>query len=150
MTDASGASLTLGDHARDLLRPAVIAAPDTTLRAVAHMLWEQSVGAAVVGTATMPVGIVSERDIAAAVGQGRDPDTVTAGEIMTAPIVAARPEDLLVDVAYLMFDDAIRHIPILDEYGQVSGIVSVRDLLRPLLVHALGGPSPGTGGDPAS
>jgi CBS domain-containing protein len=83
---------------------------------------------------------VSERDIVAALGQGKDPDTVTASEIMTAPVVAARPGDRLVDVAYLMFDDVIRHVPILDEHGDVSGIVSVRDLLRPLLVDALGGP----------
>ena len=54
MTDASGTSLTLGDHARDLLRPAVIVAPDATLRTIAHTLWEESVGAAVVGTAHAP------------------------------------------------------------------------------------------------
>ena len=140
MTDVSGTSLTLGDHAQDLLRPAVIVAPDTPLRAVADTLWEESVGAAVVGTADRPLGIVSERDIVAALGRGNDPDAVTAREIMTAPIVAARPEDRLVEVAYLMFDDVIRHVAILDDLDHVTGIVSVRDLLRPLLVDALGGP----------
>jgi CBS domain-containing protein len=139
MTDSHGTSLTLGDHARDLLRAAVIVAPDAPLRAVAHTLWEESVGAAVVGTAHAPVGIVSERDVVAALGRGADPDTVTAREVMVAPVIAARPEDRLVDVAYLMFDDVIRHVPILDEHGEVSGIVSIRDLLRPLLVNALGG-----------
>ncbi len=139
MTDVSGTSLTLGDHARALLRPAVIVAPDAPLRTVAHTLWEESVGAAVVGTADQPVGIVSERDIVAALGRGKDPDAVTARQIMTAPIVAARPEDRLVDVAYLMFDDVIRHVPILDDLDHVTGIVSVRDLLRPLLVDALSG-----------
>lgn len=117
----------------------MIVAPDAPLRTVAHSLWEESVGAAIVGTAEQPVGIVSERDIVAALGQGEDPDAVTAREVMTAPVIAARPEDQLIDVAYLMFDDVIRHVPILDELGRVSGIVSVRDLLRPLLVDALGG-----------
>jgi CBS domain-containing protein len=86
----------------------------------------------------LPVGILSERDIVAALGQAKDPDTVTAAEVMIAPVVAARSEDRLMDVAYLMFDDMIRHVPILDEFGHVSGIVSVRDLLRPLLIDALG------------
>jgi len=140
MTDPSGTSLTLGDHAHDLLRPAVIVEADAPLRTVARTLWEQSVGVAVVGTATEPAGIVSERDIIAALGRGHDPDTVTAGETMTSPIVAARPDDRLVDVAYLMFDNLIRHVPIIDELGHVAGIVSVRDLLRPLLVDALGRP----------
>jgi CBS domain-containing protein len=139
MTDASGTSPTLGDHARELLRPAVIVAPDTPLRTVAHTLWAESVGAAVVGTADQPIGILSERDIVAALGHGKHPDAVTASEVMTVPVIAARPEDRLVDVAYLMFDDVIRHVPILDELGHVTGIVSVRDLLRPLLVNALGG-----------
>jgi CBS domain-containing protein len=139
MTHASGTSPTLGDHARELLRPAVIVAPDTPLRTVSNTLWAESVGAAVVGTADEPIGILSERDIVVALGDGKDPDAVTASEVMTAPVIAARPEDRLVDVAYLMFDGVIRHVPIIDELGRVTGIVSVRDLLRPLLVNALGG-----------
>jgi CBS domain-containing protein len=139
MTHASGTSPTLGDHARELLRPAVIVSPDTPLRTVANTLWAESVGAAVVGTADEPIGILSERDIVVALGHGKEPDAVTASEVMTAPVIAARPEDQLVDVAYLMFDGVIRHVPIIDERGHVTGIVSVRDLLRPLLVNALGG-----------
>jgi CBS domain-containing protein len=138
MTRTQGLSPTLGDHARDLLRPAVIVPPDAPLRTVAATLWQASVGAAVVGTVDRPLGILSERDIVTALGQAKDPDTVTAAEAMTAPVVAARTDDRLVDVAYLMFDDMIRHVPILDEFGHVSGIVSVRDLLRPLLLDALG------------
>jgi CBS domain-containing protein len=139
VTDTSGTSPTLGDHARELLRPAVIVAPDAPLRTVANTLWAESVGAAVVGTADEPIGVLSERDIVVAIGHGRDPDAVTASEVMTAPVIAARPGDRLVDVAYLMFDGVIRHVPIIDELGHVTGIVSVRDLLRPLLVNALGG-----------
>jgi CBS domain-containing protein len=129
----------LADHTRELLRPAVIVAPEAPLRAVATTLWEESVGVAIVGTADKPIGILSERDIVAAIGAGKDPDAVTAREVMTAPIIAARPEDRLVDVAYLMFDDVIRHVPAIDDLGRVSGIVSVRDLLRPLLIDALSG-----------
>jgi CBS domain-containing protein len=132
-------SLTLGDRVRELLRPPVIVARDASVRSVARTLWQESVGAAIVGTAHEPVGIVSERDVVASLGQGSDPDAVTAGEFMTSPIIAARPEDPLLDVAYLMFDEVIRHVPVMDDYGHVTGIVSVRDLLRPLLVDALGG-----------
>lgn len=133
-------SLTLGDHARDLLRPPVIVGRDQSIKDVARILWEGSVGVAIVGTATEPVGIVSERDVVAALGQGKDPEAVTTEEIMASPVVAARPEDRLLDVAFLMFDHVIRHVPVIDELGEVTGILSVRDLLRPLLVDALGGP----------
>jgi CBS domain-containing protein len=133
-------SLTLGDHARDLLRPPVIVARDRSITDVARTLWEESVGVAIVGTANEPVGIVSERDVVAALGQSKDPEAVTAEEIMASPVIAARPEDRLLDVAFLMFDNVIRHVPVIDERSQVTGIVSVRDLLRPLLVDALESP----------
>lgn len=135
-------SLTLGDHARDLLRPPVIVGRDQSIKDIARTLQEESVGVAIVGTADEPAGIVSERDVVAALGRGKDPETVTAEAIMASPVVAARPEDRLFDVAFLMFDHVIRHVPVIDELGHVAGIVSVRDLLRPLLVDALGGPPP--------
>jgi CBS domain-containing protein len=119
-------SLTLGDHARDLLRPPVIVGRDQSIKDVARILWEGSVGVAIVGTATEPVGIVSERDVVAALGQGKDPEAVTTEEIMASPVVAARPEDRLLDVAFLMFDHVIRHVPVIDELGEVTGILSVR------------------------
>jgi CBS domain-containing protein len=139
--ESRGISLTLGDHARDLLRPAVIISRDQSITDIARALRDESVGVAIVGTADEPVGIVSERDVLAALGQAKHPDTVTATEIMTSPVVAVRPEDRLLDVAFLMFDHVVRHIPVIDERGHVTGIVSIRDLLRPLLVDALGGPS---------
>lgn len=139
--EPGGRSLTLGDHARDLLRPPVIVDRDQSIRDVARILWEESVGVAIVGTADDPVGIVSERDVVAALGQGKDAEAITAGEIMVSPVIAARPEDRLLDVAFLMLDYVVRHIPVIDELRHVTGIVSVRDLLRPLLVDALAGPS---------
>ena len=64
---------------------------------------------------------------------------MTAEEAMTTYVISARPEDPLFDVAAQMLDDAIRHLPVVDENGGVVGMVSVRDLLCPLLLDALGG-----------
>lgn len=127
---------SLSQQARQLARPAVVLAPATSLRAAATALWEEGAGAAVVGTTDDPQGVLSERDVMMALAEGGDPDTLTAAEVMTPRVIAVRPDDRLVDVAYLMFDDVIRHVPVVDEDG-VVGIVSVRDLLRPLLCDAL-------------
>lgn len=114
-------------------------APEDTLRDVARVMWERSVGALLVGGPKTPLGIISERDLASALARGADPDTVTAAEAMSADIVSLRPGDTLYDAAVDMLDVGIRHVPVLDEQGVVQGIVSVRDLLRPLLVNSLGG-----------
>jgi CBS domain-containing protein len=132
----------LSHQAQQLARPAVVVAAGTTLRAAAAALWEADAGAAVVGTTDEPTGVLSERDILMALAEDADPDTVTAAEVMTPRVIVARTDDRLVDVAYLMFDDVIRHVPVVDEDGYVTGIVSVRDLLRPLLCDALSRRSP--------
>lgn len=127
-------TVTLRDRARDLVRPPVIVRPDKTLREVSRTLSERSVGAAIVGTVNDAAGIISERDIVTDLARGADPDTVTAGEAMTSAVAAARPDDRLLDILGLMFGDGIRHVPVIDEDGRVAGMVSLRDLLGPLLV----------------
>lgn len=133
-------TLHVADRLRGLpRREPVLTDPSATLRSVAHTLWSESVGMAVVGDAHHPRGVISERDVVAALAQGADPDSMTAVDAMTTYIVSARPEDPLFDVAGQMIDDEIRHLPILDENGAVVGMVSVRDLLRPMLLDALSG-----------
>jgi CBS domain-containing protein len=120
-------------------REPVVASPEATLRSVAHTLWSESVGMAVVGDVDHPRGVISERDIVSALAQGGDPDTMTAADGMTTFMISARPHDPLFDIASQMIDEEVRHVPILDDRGAVIGMVSVRDLLRPLLLDALSG-----------
>jgi len=114
-------------------------APNDTLRHVARTMWERSVGALLVGRPRGLLGIISERDLATALARGADPDTATAASAMSADIVSLRPGDTLYDAGIDMLDVGIRHVPVIDDHGEVHAMVSVRDLLRPLLVRALGG-----------
>lgn len=118
---------------------AVFVGHDETLRNVARTMWMGSVGALVVGDEHHPLGVISERDLVAKVGQGVDLDTMTAEEAMTRDVVSARVGDPLYDAAYQMLDGVIRHLPVVDDNGRVIGVVSVRDLLRPLLLDAVEG-----------
>ena len=113
--------------------------PGTTLRSVAHAMWAEDVGALVVGDPRHPVGVISERDVVAELGQGADPNAMTAEQAMTKYVISARLGDPLFDAASEMLDDGIRHLPVIDDKGNVVGMVSARDLLRPLLLDALGG-----------
>ncbi len=110
-----------------------------TLRRVAQIMWERSVGALLVRGPRGLAGIISERDLATALALGADPDTATAAGAMSSDIVSLRPGDTLYDAAIDMLDVGIRHVPVIDRHGEVQAMVSVRDLLRPLLVRALGG-----------
>jgi CBS domain-containing protein len=132
--------LTVRDRAADATRPPVVATPEATLRTIARLLWEQGVGAAtVVDDEERVIGIISERDIVARLAQGSDADTTTAEQAMTKSVVSARPDDRLLDVVFLMTDAGVRHVPVIDEHGETTGMVSIRDMVRPLLVAHLGG-----------
>lgn len=115
----------------------VIVAPEMRLREAAAVMDRHGIGAVIVGTAKRAVGILSERDIVGALACGADPDEATAAGAMSSDVVSVRPGDVVYDAAVDMLDLGIRHVPVLDEHGTVLGMVSVRDLLRPLLMGSL-------------
>jgi len=121
-------------------REPVFARADETLRSVARTMWLENVGALVVGDAQRPLGIISERDLVSQIGRGEDLDAVTADQIMTSFLIAARAGDTADDAAYQMLESGIRHLPVTDGEGRVVGMISVRDLLRPLLLDGSEGP----------
>jgi len=132
--------LTVREKAYDAAQPAVTVASDMTLRAVARELWARNVGAAVVPGATAVTGIISERDIAVQLAVGANPDVVTAGQAMSRNVISAQSADPVIDVVFMMLDAGIRHVPVIDDdLDELVGIISLRDLLQPLLIDHFGG-----------
>jgi CBS domain-containing protein len=127
--------LTVRNHALDAARAAVVVAPDATLRDVARSLYLEDVGAAVVSESEDVLGVISERDVVRQLALEDDPDQATVARAMTHHIATARPDDSLLDVVYQMIDANVRHIPVVHADGHVAGIVSIRDVIRPLLVN---------------
>lgn len=115
----------------------VIVPPEMRLREAAAVMDRHGIGAVIVGTTKRAVGILSERDIVSSLASGANPDEATAARAMSSDVVSVRPADVVYDAAVDMLDLGIRHVPVLDEHGTVLGMVSVRDLLRPLLMGAL-------------
>jgi signal-transduction protein with cAMP-binding, CBS, and nucleotidyltransferase domain len=115
----------------------VIVDPQMTLRQVAAVMDCHGIGAVIVGTTKQAVGILSERDIVGALASGVDPDEAKAAGAMSHDVVSVRPGDAVYDAAIDMLDLGFRHVPVLDERGTVLGMVSVRDLIRPLLLGVL-------------
>jgi CBS domain-containing protein len=104
--------------------------PGHTLRAAAKAMSERRVGAAVVidPDAAGP-GILTERDVLDAIGQGQDPDTEVVGEHLTTNVVFAAPEWSLEEAAVAMVRGSFRHL-IVYEQGEIVGVLSVRDVVR--------------------
>jgi CBS domain-containing protein len=109
-------------------------APEMSLRDVASRLRSADVSLAVVGDATHVRGVVSERDIVAAVALGLDPDTTSVQVIETEDLKWATTTSTVDDVAEEMLENYLRHVLIADDDGTLIGVVSMRDLLTAYLV----------------
>lgn len=120
----------------------------TTLREAARLLRSCDVGALGVRDRHGLIGVFAERDLVRAIADGRDPDQATVGTAMSVPPVTARPEDRILEVSLMMLERRIRHVPLLDAGGREWGMLSLRDLLRPMLIPAIEAPiaSDGDGG----
>jgi CBS domain-containing protein len=126
---------TAQDPVRDLIqRPPMLVHIHDSLRRLAVTFTEESVGAAVV-KGTNPPALVSERDVLIALASGSDPDDTYVRDVMTEDLAVASPTDRIIDVAFRMLDDEIRHMPIVED-GVVVGLISGRDALRVLAEQA--------------
>ena len=77
------------------------------------------------------VGVVTDRDLCRAVlGQGRDAAHVWIRECMSQDPACCRPEDDVEKVIRLMATRQVRRIPVVDEKGNLEGIVTISDLVR--------------------
>jgi CBS domain-containing protein len=107
----------------------VTAEPDRTVAELVRLLAEHKIGAVPVVDGGSTVGIVSERDVVrrlAEVGANVLDQPVSA--LMTTDLVTCTPADVLDDIARLMTERRIRHLPVLED-GALAGIVTIGDVV---------------------
>jgi CBS domain-containing protein len=104
---------------------ATTAVPD-----VLAVLHDRRIGAVLVLGGDRIAGIVSERDIVRCLhSQGAAVLAMTAGDIMTAPVMTIASAEPVVGAMALMTERRIRHLPVVD--GDVLiGVVSIGDLVK--------------------
>jgi len=111
-------------------RTVLTVGPGHSLQAVARLMSERKVGAAVVMDPDGPgPAIITERDILVSLGDGQDPGAETVAEHLTRDVVYAAPDWSLEEAAAAMVRGGFRHLIVLDG-GETVGILSVRDIVR--------------------
>jgi CBS domain-containing protein len=74
---------------------------------------------------------VTDRDIVCrAVAEGRDALTMNAGDVMSSPAVCAKETDDVDTVERIMATHRIRRVPVVNQSGEICGIVSLADIAR--------------------
>ncbi len=116
---------------REGMSPAILTVgPGHTLRAVARLMADRRVGAAVVHDPdSHGPGIVTERDILTSLAADQDPDRELVADHLTREVVYASPEWSLEEAASAMVRGGFRHLIVVDR-GETVGVLSVRDVVR--------------------
>lgn len=86
------------------------------------------------------VGIVSEHDLLAALDEGKELGTVTAGEVMTGNPYSIPPATNLATLVHVLRASDLVRVPVVDDKNRLIGIIARRDVLR---VYLAAGPSAG-------
>jgi CBS domain-containing protein len=102
-----------------------------SLTVAAQQMSGRRVGAALVFEGERIAGILTERDVLRAVGEGRIEGS-TVGDWMTRHPETIEPTDSTSTAATLMIHGGFRHLPVVEE-ERVIGIVSIRDLMKVVL-----------------
>jgi CBS domain-containing protein len=113
------------------IKSVVSITPRASVLEASQLMKARNVGAIVVlSDDGKPMGMLTDRDVAIrVVAEDRDPQSTLAEEVMTAPAATLRPDSSLREATELMRRSGIRRVAIVDESGQLCGIVSLDDIL---------------------
>jgi CBS domain-containing protein len=110
--------------------PVITVKLDDTVRTAAQKMDKHNIGSLVVVENKKPVGIITERDIIRKVlAKKQDIDTTLVSKIMTKKVETITPQGTLVEVASIMKSHTMRRIVVINNKGEVVGIVTSKDLI---------------------
>ena len=104
--------------------------PDEPVLEAIRLMAAHSIGAVLVMKGNELAGIVSERDYARKIVLlGRSSSATPVWQIMSTPVVTAKPDDGVRQCMQVMTEMRIRHLPVV-EGGRMVGMISIGDLGR--------------------
>jgi CBS domain-containing protein len=84
------------------------------------------------------IGMLTERDIVKSIAKGASPDSITAGSLMSSPILSIRKDQPIEEAAIIMIRNKVRHLLVEDSPppaaahngGVIIGIITATDMAR--------------------
>jgi len=115
---------------RDIMSKDVrIVRPDTSVKEVVATMNKFNIGSIIVVQGDRPVGIITERDILRRIVEPcLAPETLTARQLMTSPVITISETASIEEAAKLMARKKIKKLPVMDN-GKLVGILSYTDIV---------------------
>jgi CBS domain-containing protein len=105
--------------------------PTTTVSEALALLKEYNLGAVVVSNDGKEIsGILTERDVVRRLCDGPDFLDSPVSDVMTNEVLTCRPDESVQSLMNTMTEQRIRHLPVVDDFGRLSGLVSIGDVVK--------------------
>jgi CBS domain-containing protein len=105
--------------------------PDTTVTIAAGMIAKRSEQCLIVAKDDLVVGIVTSTDmIEKVIAVGANPAKVYLRDIMSTPVITVNVTASIKEAAEIMSDYGVRKLPVIDQSGEVAGVVTSLELAR--------------------
>ena len=102
--------------------------PQASVVDAAKVMAQEDVGSIPTVEGDRLVGVVTDRDIVIrVVAEGREPQSVTVGDVASRDLVTVSPDDDLDRALELMAENQVRRLPVV-EGDKLVGIVAQRDV----------------------
>lgn len=129
--------MDMDTHVKDILRnkghDVLTATPDMTVFECIAAMVSNNVGSILVMKGDDIAGIFTERDYLRQIAlRGRSSKTTDVEEIMTKDVICVSPEETVERCLAIMTQQKCRHLPVLDDEGKLTGIVSIGDCVKQL------------------
>lgn len=106
---------------------------DSVFEALQRMA-DKGIGALLVMEGEKIVGIVTERDYARKIVlKGRTSALTLVRDVMTSSVMFVKPTQTSEECMALMTDNRLRHLPVVDDDGKLTGIISIGDLVKDII-----------------
>ncbi|MCT7960041.1 CBS domain-containing protein [Laspinema sp. D1] len=111
--------------------------PTVSLREITQKMTREQVSCIVIvdpnhHSGTIPLGMITERDIVKFWASNLNLAEIVASEVMNTPLLAIKPGDSLWDAHQLMEKHEIRRLVVVNESGNLAGILTLTSLLEAL------------------
>ncbi len=123
---------------KEIMSPDPLTIPaDATVMQAAKAMEKHDSSCVFVKSKGKIVGIITERDITRrVVGKGASPKTTKVKSVMTSRIVVTPPEASIEEALKVMTTNKVRRLPVVDEKGDLVGLVGAADVARALAEKA--------------
>lgn len=114
-----------------MTRNVELGSPNMSLKEAAKKMKEGDFGMLPVRDGDRLVGMITDRDIAVrAVAEGKDPNKVQVGEVMTSKVLYCFEDQNIHDIVKNLGQNQVRRLPVLNREKRLVGILSLGNLVQ--------------------